>query len=143
MNKGTGSPGDLRAEVAAFAETLREEHGAELWMVVKADGDQHEAPIVAIESIVVPKGERGGGRGTAMMGEIAGWANRQGLILSVHPSPDFGGSVQRLRKFYRRFGFVPNSGRNKDFRTRDTMIRYPRKREENPEVTGLKRSLLA
>lgn len=136
--KGMGSPEDLRAEVAAFADALREEYDAELWMVVKADGDQYEPPIVSIESIVVPKGERGRGRGTAMMGEITMWANRQGLILSLHPTRDFGGSVSRLRKFYRKFGFVPNRGRNKDFRTRDSMIRYPREREEN----ALKASLM-
>ena len=47
-------------------------------------------------------------------------------MLSLSPSTDFGASsVSRLTKFYRRFGFKPNKGRNKDFRTRDTMLRNP------------------
>ena len=134
------TPAEFREEVAAFAQAMREAYGAELWLSVKADGDRHEPAIVSMESIVMP--QRGTGQGTALMGELISWANRQGVILSLHPSSDFGGSVARLRKFYRRFGFVPNKGRNKDFRTRDAMIRYPRKLNpaaaadlEDPELT--------
>lgn len=42
------------------------------------------------------------------------------------PSKDFGGtSVKRLTDFYKRFGFVENKGKNKDFTIRDTMYRVP------------------
>jgi GNAT superfamily N-acetyltransferase len=136
------TPAELRAEVDGFAQTLRDEYGAELWMVVKADGDQYEFPIVSIESVVIAQDERDAGKGTALMGELAGWANRNNLILSLHPSSDFGGAVTRLRRFYRRFGFVPNKGRNKDFRTRDAMIRLPRKQADNPPSMALKRKLM-
>ena len=120
------SKDSLSSEISSFSSVLRNEYGAELWMHIVADGDQYEPAIVSIDSIVFPKDKRNEGSGTAMMGEVISWANRNSLILSLDPSSDFGGSVSRLRKFYRRFGFAPNKGRKKDFRTRNAMIRYPR-----------------
>ncbi len=53
-------------------------------------------------------------------------ADAEGAIVALTPSTDFGASSKsRLAKFYRRFGFVPNKGRNKDFAVREAMIRYP------------------
>jgi hypothetical protein len=39
---------------------------------------------------------------------------------------DFGGNKNRLVGFYKRFGFVENKGKNKDFSTMDLMIRPPK-----------------
>ena len=58
---------------------------------------------------------------------ITRYADENKLVLALTPSTDLGGSsVKRLQSFYRRFGLVPNRGRNKDFTTSESMIRRPR-----------------
>ena len=77
-----------------------------------------------LSRIIVPKDERSSGLGTAVMDDIIKMADDQGAVISLTPDISFGGSsVSRLKKFYKKFGFVENKGRNKDFSTRNTMIR--------------------
>ena len=110
-----------------LASSLRAKYDIELWMREPRWGDEFEPAIATLDSIVVPKERRKEGVGSKAMEDIVQWADELGVIVSLHPSSDFGGSVAKLRKFYAKFGFVPNKGRNKDFRTRDAMIRYPKK----------------
>ena len=50
--------------------------------------------------------------------------NKSLIILT--PSDSFGAtSILRLKKFYKRFGFVENKGRNKDFQLSCGMYRKP------------------
>ena len=76
-----------------------------------------------LENISVPKELRGQGIATKVMQELVDEADANGWNMALTPSSDFGSSKARLVKFYGSFGFVPNSGRNKDFTTRETMIR--------------------
>ncbi|MHB8107883.1 MAG: GNAT family N-acetyltransferase [Candidatus Cryosericum sp.] len=79
-----------------------------------------------LSRIVVPRDARGQGVGTALMQALMREADAEGAIVALTPSTDFGASsTSRLAKFYRRFGFVPNKGRHKDFAVREAMIRYP------------------
>ena len=81
------------------------------------------AEIITLNRIVA--NEQGQGAGTAYMQQLVDYADRVGKTLALTPSGDFGGSVKRLREFYSRFGFVPNKGRAKDFRTQESFIREP------------------
>jgi len=82
--------------------------------------------IITLSEIRVPKGERKTGVGTKAMKELVGYADRTGQKIVLTPSKDYGASsVSRLKKFYKRFGFVENKGRNKDYRIRETMFRRP------------------
>ena len=55
-------------------------------------------------------------------------ANKQQRILVITPSIDFGASsVERLKKFYKKLGFVDNKGKNKDFTISQTMYKIPNK----------------
>lgn len=79
-----------------------------------------------LSRIVVPEGERGSGVGTQVMDDMIEMADEQGARISLTPDTTFGGtSVSRLKDFYKRFGFVENKGKNKDFSTRNTMYRDP------------------
>lgn len=70
---------------------------------------------------------RGQGAGSRVMQALADYADAAGKRIVLTPSTDFGGSsVARLTTFYKRFGFVENKGRSRDFSTRETMIREPR-----------------
>lgn len=76
--------------------------------------------------VVVPKPERKKGLGTKAMGDLIAYADQFGLLFTLSPSTDFGGtSVVRLKRFYRRFGFVSNKGRNKIWQISASMYRLP------------------
>lgn len=79
-----------------------------------------------LSQIVIPEKERNQGIGTKVMQYITDIADSEAAAVALTPDSTFGGSVGKLMDFYKRFGFVANKGRNKDFRFRETMIRYPR-----------------
>lgn len=79
--------------------------------------------------IIIPKELRGQGLGTQVMQSLINLADQQQRILVITPSTDFGASsVERLKRFYKKFGFVENKGKNKDFSISQTMYRNPIKR---------------
>ena len=78
---------------------------------------------VTLSRIVAPEREQG--TGSAVMRRLTDWADASGRTLALTPSNDFGGNVKRLREFYRRFGFVENKGRNKDYAISEAMYREP------------------
>ncbi len=81
---------------------------------------------IKLAKIVVPKSERGAGIGTRAMRLLTSYADQVGKRIELTPSKDFGASsVPRLIAFYKRFGFVENKGRHRDFTTRETMFREP------------------
>lgn len=77
-----------------------------------------------VASVLVADGARGLGRGTAAMDDLVTWADENGVTLSLTDRA-LPGYKAKLRRWYLRFGFRPNKGRAKDFRTRDTLIREP------------------
>lgn len=81
---------------------------------------------ISVSKIALPKGARGQGLGSRAMQMITQYADSVGKRIVLSPSKDFGASsVDRLKKFYKRFGFVENKGRNKDYSISDTMYREP------------------
>jgi len=81
---------------------------------------------IVVNKIVVPSEHRGKGIGSSMMKRITDHADKHGKRVLLTPSDNFGASsVGRLNKFYKKHGFVSNSGKNKDFTTTHKMIRNP------------------
>lgn len=80
---------------------------------------------INLSRIVVPKDIRNTGVGSNVMSDLVRYADETGQKIALTPSSDFGGSVSRLKEFYKRYGFVENKGKNKDFTIRETMIRLP------------------
>lgn len=113
-----------------FALELQNKYGIELDLL-----GSPESETLSVSRIVVPKEQRGKGVGAKVMEEIIQFADSNNKKLVLTPSKDFGGtSVKRLTDFYKRFGFVENKGKNKDFTIRDTMYRVPEVLVQ-PEVT--------
>lgn len=83
---------------------------------------------IFLSRIEVPKQMRQKGVGTEAMQDLTQYADEQGKTMALSPSTDFGAtSVTRLKDFYKRFGFVENKGRNKDFSISESMYRLPAK----------------
>ena len=92
---------------------------------VKADMFEKDN-LITLSRIVVPKEQRNQGIGTDAIQQIVDYADQTGKRIALSPSSDFGGSKERLKEFYKRFGFVENKGRNKDFTISDSMYREPK-----------------
>ena len=75
-----------------------------------------------LESIVIPKNLRGQGKGSEIMYMVCDYADEKQKPLYLTPDTSFGAtSVDRLKRFYKKFGFT----KNKDFKVRHSMVRYP------------------
>ena len=111
------------ADARSYGDALEARYGD--GVEVRLSGRSTPDAVVSLSKIAVPAAMRGNGVGRAIMADMVAEADRNGWTLSLTPDGEWGSSVPRLRKFYAQFGFVPNSGRAKDYRTKDTMIRPP------------------
>lgn len=86
--------------------------------------------VVKLDKIVAK--EMNQGNGTRFMTDLATVADRHGWTLSLTPDASFGASsISRLKKFYKRFGFKDNKGRNTDFTINESMVRRPESDGDN------------
>jgi len=95
--------------------------------------DMASRNAIELHSIIVNKEEQGSGTGSKVMQELIAYADANGKIVVLDPDlldKQHGTTSQsRLRKFYKRFGFIDNKGRNKNYEFRNLMIRYPQSNE--------------
>jgi GNAT superfamily N-acetyltransferase len=89
---------------------------------------------INLSRIEVPKEIRNQGLGTQVMSDLSEYADSIGKRITLTPSGDFGGSVPKLKTFYKELGFVENKGKNKDFSTRETMYREPQSVEQSAKA---------
>lgn len=81
---------------------------------------------LTLHQIIVPKEKRRQGVGTEVMNDLISLGNRLGKRILLTPDTTYGGtSVGRLKQFYKRFGFLENKGRHKDYSISDTMYKDP------------------
>ena len=79
---------------------------------------------VTLNKIIAKK--IGNGYGGKFMEDLIKIADKNGWILSLTPDTSYGAtSIGRLKKFYKKYGFVSNKGKHSDFNTRESMIRKP------------------
>ena len=80
---------------------------------------------IILDKIIVPENIRNSGKGTEFMSQLISDADASGKPIGLTPSADFGGNKNKLTEFYKRFGFIENKGKNKDFTISESMIRQP------------------
>lgn len=81
---------------------------------------------IKLSEIRMDKSQRGRGIGTSKMNELISFAQENNMRITLTPSIDFGATSKgRLERFYSGLGFTRNRGRNKDYRTMDSMIWRP------------------
>jgi len=79
-----------------------------------------------LSKIIVPSDGRNEGIGTKVMIELCKYADQKKLVISLNPSDEYGGTVSKLKRFYKRFGFVENKGKYRDFEISEDMYRIPK-----------------
>jgi len=92
---------------------------------------------IELSKIVVDKAKRNSGIGTDAMKKLLDIADNNRSIVTLTPSKDFGGNLAKLKRFYKKLGFVENKGSAKDFRFQDTFIREPLKSKSGPSLNRL------
>lgn len=81
-----------------------------------------------LSSIVIPKHLRGQGKGTEVMNKVIEYSEEVNKPIYLTPDTNFGGtSINRLKRFYRRFGFTKNT----DQEVSHSMVRYPKGMNES------------
>lgn len=113
----------LFENISNFADQMKEKYNLQTFFV-------NERPdSISLGMIEVPNADRKQGVGTAVMNELIQYADEQGkrILLTPGLKDDRHGTTSRTRlvKFYKRFGFIENKGRNKDFSISDGMYREP------------------
>jgi predicted GNAT family acetyltransferase len=85
---------------------------------------------ITLDSLIIPKEIRKQGIGTQIMQELINYADSVNKRIELSPGqkdPYHGTTSQnRLIDFYKRFNFLRNKGRNKDYSTTHTMYRDPK-----------------
>jgi len=108
-----------------FSGRIKEDLGLSQFDVYERNNGDIELSL-----LVVPKGERKKGKGSDAVRALAEYADIAGKRIFVNPAQkdDAHGTTShaRLLRFYSRFGFVRNTGRNKDFTLPPGMYRNPR-----------------
>ena len=77
-----------------------------------------------VNQLFVPPDKQGKGIGSRAMKGLGTYADNQKKRITLNQDPD-PGKKAKLAKFYKSHGFEKNSGRKRDFTTRDTYIRNP------------------
>lgn len=101
-------------DIQQFAQQVKEKFG-----LSKFDLDLDNQGNIELVMIEVPRDSRKEGAGSGAMKALTSYADRTGRLvwLSVADRDSRTGTTSRnrLMKFYRQFGFVPNKGRYKRF----------------------------
>lgn len=135
------------AAVQAFAADVKQRAGDDL-TVFDLTLERSRPGVVRLESLAVRRGAARAGLGSKVMGELTRWADRNGLRLELSTAPKGyqptkestkTTSEDRLTKFYRQFGFIRNTGRNRDFTTRASMYREPTVFPTSPAAQAIER----
>jgi len=121
-------------EITNFSNYLSEKYNASVRLYLKSNGD------LKLDNLVVPKENRKKGIGTNIMQEIIAFAdkNKMRLVLTTAVKDNYVGTTSsgRLKKFYKRFDFTENKG--KDYSISENMLRVPKGKyasEQNNLVT--------
>ena len=115
-------------------QSLRDRHPAVLV------GAREDSRSITLDKLIVPGGSRGRGLGSALMRDLVAYADRHGKQVRLTPSGAYGGAPRRLVRFYARFGFVPNEGRQRDPACPESMYRDPVRRSAGSPRPGRSRS---
>lgn len=113
----------LFENISEFEALMKEKYNLTTFFV-------YERPdSISLNMIEVPKADRKQGIGSAVMNDLIEYADQYNkrILLTPGLQDDRHGTTSRTRlvKFYKRFGFVENKGRNKDFGISDGMYREP------------------
>lgn len=114
----------LSNKISALSTSLKSKYPIkDLFLSINSVGN------LRIVSIIIDKEHRNMNVGSDIIKEINQFADKNNLKITLTPGlkDKHHGTTSRSRliKFYKKFGFIENKGRNKDFTISDLMYRKP------------------
>ena len=91
------------------------------YLYVRSLGD-----LLILNEIEINKEFRERGYATKFMKQLIKLADHMQIKMSLNPDNYKGSNKERLKKFYSRFGFCLNKGKDKDYSVSELMIRLPK-----------------
>jgi predicted GNAT family acetyltransferase len=125
LGEATGSEQIPEAEVDTLDKLVKKHESAGLELYVYDNGKG----TINLSMLKVPKKTRKQGLGTAFMNDLCAYADRMHKEIELNLGEKETGETTsrgRLIEFYKRFGFVRNFGRTKDYSKSCQMYRKPR-----------------
>lgn len=110
--------------ISSFADQLKSKYQIQTLFLSTDKND------IILSSIIIGKENQGTGIGTKVMIELCDYADKNKQRIRLTPGlydKKYGTTSQsRLIDFYKRFGFIMNKGRNKDYSISELMYRDPK-----------------
>jgi len=103
-----------------IADLLNQAHGKNLDASITGTNKG-----LILDKLIVDKANRGKGIGSGFLNDLIEQADDSNTSVFLDALGDFGGSKKRQIDLYKRFGFVENKGRNKDYSFSQSMYRTP------------------
>lgn len=120
---------ERKDEVNKLVRALEHHLESEFPQLEDLDLYAKQEDVIYVGSIRVKKEFRGQGIGSKVMMKIIEFADKNKLIIVLHPEPE-PRYKEKLLRFYSNLGFVKNKGRHMDYRLSEpfglTMVRRPR-----------------
>ena len=114
----------ITEDISGFEKEIKQKYDLTAFMVYE------NKDTITLSMFEVPKAQRQQGIGSAVMNDLIKYAdeNHKRIVLTPGLRDPRHGTTSRSRliKFYKRFGFVENKGRAKDFTISNSMYRDPR-----------------
>ena len=108
------------SKIIFATDEIKEKYNLKELTISKTLNDNDD--YITLNKIIV--NSKGFGNGTIFMKDLCKWADMYGKIICLTPSDSFGASsISRLKKFYKKFGFIENKGQKSDFNIKETMYR--------------------
>ncbi|MFA5366435.1 MAG: GNAT family N-acetyltransferase [Dehalococcoidia bacterium] len=85
---------------------------------------------LTLNKIIIHREFRGRGFADKAMRLLIDFADKNNKILTLTPDNVWGASKERLKKWYKSYGFVPNKGTHADYQTSESMYRLPKSLNE-------------
>ena len=115
----------LKENLDTLKNTLKNKYpGLQLQVHNMNSGKPNE--YIYLSRIIVPNDVRNEGMGTKVMLELIKYADSKGRMVTLSPTNEWGASISKLKRFYKRFGFVENKGKYIDYEISDDMYRLPK-----------------
>lgn len=110
-------------DVDTWIKDIEHKYGLERFEIYQTSN------LIRLYWIVVPKDNRNEGIGSKVMEELCKKADELKKVIVLDPSVKNSvgtTSKSRLIDFYKRFGFVVNKGKHKNFKISEMMYRLPK-----------------
>lgn len=80
---------------------------------------------LTLDKLIIEKEKRNKGLGSNFLQDLAQYADMNQQPISLTAAGDFGGNKAKQIALYKRFGFIENKGKNKDYSISNNMYRNP------------------